>query len=717
MTMATEEQPQQIEKDVTMQPARVERIYIGGMDPDRLPISEVLERIPDTVKIQSVSHPPINPCYCHISATVDTSSSSALEILQKLLHNVKWKGCKLQVQTARPHFLERLRAEREARMQHHDDDNNGKSSVTASITNVPVNSTHRRYFRVRYAYGKPAWIVDTKPYQVSDGKVFGKMIQHVRKRKAAMMESDGKNSTPTKKPPASNKKPHRAVHWVFEKHDGTPGNGVQTSTTIEDETMDSVGSAQSSSASSSSDDESLSEDSTSPSSSGKGVKGKYVWSDDDDDNDDGASKEDNKIKDLGRDESAASESDLEESEVVEENDHQNQDNSSISGSSESSDCQQPQTMRHDDSPKRGSGTYAWSDDENDDDDDDNSSKDRSLNTTPPGRSLVPKDDSLDEFAAALDEDDVVENKTSVEFEASAEQPVASMEEDEARNLKVLADLFQEMAEATSKKKLLEKDGTENNTTKKKDGWNSSGQMMRYDPTKASSKQMEQVVEADSSNSSSANEDSENGQDKSFEKEEENEDSESEKQKCKSDTPEERQDIYRQDDLEDVFRQARESQAQQGTVVVDSETAKDNSQATAAAAAGGNFSFGFALEEAPPSKDSTTFSFGFNVADETKTEKIPIIAADDPMDVDREETNDLPPVKRRTVQASCDDLDVYVNAYFYELNDGHRMANDLDGWRNDSRVKEEWNRQRHKLTTDWKAKRKNAIARRNKFHKR
>ena len=79
----------------------------------------------------------------------------------------------------------------------------------------------------------------------------------------------------------------------------------------------------------------------------------------------------------------------------------------------------------------------------------------------------------------------------------------------------------------------------------------------------------------------------------------------------------------------------------------------------------------------------------------------------------EEPSTDPPRKRRKMQSSYDDLDRYVNAYLNELNDGQQIAANLNAFRNDPHVQEDWESQRRRLTADWKSKRKHAITRRKK----
>ena len=96
-----------------------ERIYLGGLDPPNLTAQHVLARLKDMpIDIQKVEdHPEKN--FCHVTALCkdEEGSKTALELISARYHNVKWKGCRLQVQAARPHFLERLEEERRQRRE------------------------------------------------------------------------------------------------------------------------------------------------------------------------------------------------------------------------------------------------------------------------------------------------------------------------------------------------------------------------------------------------------------------------------------------------------------------------------------------------------------------------------------------------------------------------------------------------------------------------
>ena len=617
----------------------MERIYIGGLDPERLRVEEVLGRVPDSVQIESISRPAVNPCYCHLSASTtidpphndDAHQQSALSILQQLLHNVKWKGCKLQVQPARPHFLERLRAERQARNRP------AHSTFTPQTDNLqdnqPTQVTNRRFFRIRPAYGKPAVPVDSQPYQVSTPKVFAKMVQHVRKRKLVHVLDEQQQH--------QKRKPYRAVHWRF---DGEQLLGNASEEGAMEQTV--------------------------PSTTG-------TSDDDDDDDDDDSVSSDEDLKTTKETRPTRQEKSSQESDVS---------------------IEQPRPSK--------TGTYVWSDDESSSSRSSGSSSEQDSDDSPPNKSatpqafIKPQDNSFDEFATGWndtdDSDDGGIYNPDVSGQTGAEEPMIDMQQDESRNLKILAGLFPEVAEAT---------GTTNapDERPKQEGWNDSGQMMRYDPTKASSKQLEQTVNNKDEATSSESEGSETSLDKDHGSVDGSENDNGHGTARKINDVEGH--VYRQDDLEHVFREAREAQASRPVPVVD-----DAVDVKVGNGIGG-FSFGFSLEQSSPPafSQASTFSFNFDEPKQQTGESMPVIHTEEAL----QEPSTDPPRKRRKMQSSYDDLDRYVNAYLNELNDGQQIAANLNAFRNDPHVQEDWESQRRRLTADWKSKRKHAITRRKK----
>lgn len=156
----------------------MERIYVGGVDPPRLTVEELLSRITSDVKgkveVQEMS---ISSIYCHFNATSLQPGVSALETIRKLYNNVKWKGCKIKVEAAKPHYLERLTKERVERLVSLEEELPGRDPVP-----IP------RHLKIRRGYGEESWKVDTKPCEVSDWSTFRKMRTRLIEKQAQAKE-------------------------------------------------------------------------------------------------------------------------------------------------------------------------------------------------------------------------------------------------------------------------------------------------------------------------------------------------------------------------------------------------------------------------------------------------------------------------------------------------------------------------------------------------
>ena len=183
--------------------APVERIYVGGLNPQRLSIGDVadrLRRIVDLVSIETCDERKKDDCFagrgpsffyvnaryaekensedCRSSATA--KAATALQVLSKAYNNVKWKGCTIRVEAARPHFLDRLKLERNKRERERDQGEalahleNG--DITAAATTTTTTATRNitsnevvcppRNLRIRRRFGEEAFRVDTKPIDI-----------------------------------------------------------------------------------------------------------------------------------------------------------------------------------------------------------------------------------------------------------------------------------------------------------------------------------------------------------------------------------------------------------------------------------------------------------------------------------------------------------------------------------------------------------------------
>jgi hypothetical protein len=165
-------------------------------------------------------------------------------------------------------------------------------------------------------------------------------------------------------------------------------------------------------------------------------------------------------------------------------------------------------------------------------------------------------------------------------------------------------------------------------------------------------------------------------------------------------------VYEQGKLEQVFREARETD--RTPIVVQTETEPGLSQER-------GFAFSFALANLPKAEVTPDpdpgFSFGFSVPNPSMAERG---AGEKPTGsphrllVEESALQRENSVKRRHrgLTFPPEVIDEYVSR-FYHMDDGARILQDPEGYRNDERVKEEWNKERKALTLDWKRKHKYA----------
>jgi hypothetical protein len=572
----------------------VERVYIGGLDPSRLTAQEIMDRLQTDVQELQVELREISVSkgtYCHFGAVSLQNDRTALEILRKLYNNVKWKGCKIKVEEAKPHFLERLAKQHQERLS--------QPTQQAKAGIIP------RHLKIRKGYGEESWKVDTKPCKVKDWSAFSKMRQKLLLKKQQQQEKEQEllkkqrqhqSELTTIKGAYWN----RAVHLRFDE-DKALANLKSPSSSCTSE----------SSCSSSSEEEQP-----------RATNG-YIWSDDSDDD-----------------------------------------------SSSASEKAKPRETRQ---------AYEWSDD------DDESSKDD-----------IAQGPVHDEFADGIhDEDDNDVASAPGSETANGEDPGdgEEMQLDVQANLKLLGELFPDLA---GRKAVPLKEKEEVKTVPS--GWGSTGQMLRFDPTKQSAGQYLVEKPKDSSGSSDESEklpmkeDSGRERDSDSDSEDHSKSEEEEEQE-----PEKVDSIYEQGELEQVFLGARE----QGTAApaINSPTNE-------------GFSFGFQLQEEPKSQDDkSAFSFSFSVPEAAgrKDSAAQVVENAEPDKAPDEPKRKRP---RRGICFSEEDMDHYEEL-FYSLNDGKRMREDPEGFRSDRRVQESWEKQRRILTEDWKRKRKYAQAQKKK----
>ena len=164
-----------------------QRIYVGGLDPHRgLTVPKVVQRIKAITELDILSMDDGgNQCnertFLFLTARLKNSNSNsnstvttAFDLLKKQYRNVKWMGCRMRVELAKSHFLERLKLERQEREQRHilmqkqqqpkmnlTEIGSGIEQEEQATQNIP------RHLRIRRCHGEEAYQVDTKPHETS----------------------------------------------------------------------------------------------------------------------------------------------------------------------------------------------------------------------------------------------------------------------------------------------------------------------------------------------------------------------------------------------------------------------------------------------------------------------------------------------------------------------------------------------------------------------
>jgi hypothetical protein len=356
-----------------------------------------------------------------------------------------------------------------------------------------------------------------------------------------------------------------------------------------------------------------------------------------------------------------------------------------------------------------------------------------------------------EFESAIDFDESDQEPIEVipsDDDASEPTDHATLQKDVETNLDVLSQLFPDLKDVTPKH-------ISKAQASQQIGWSASS-MQRYDPTKESSQQFELEVpkgkvttvdvddeseEDRDENSDESDGDDEDDEDASVCEDKNKRMDESVSDKARNDdqavseSPTEplikkfvEGNVYRESQLEEVFRNARDSGQGGGFQV----SALFGEQADE-------------LKEKEKHKNdaTSTFSFNFDVAvtqadiemklndgSSVVNEVSPVATSrstkgDDlwlePGDIraDQATTDTIRPKRRRPGLMLPDSVVEHYYNTFFELNDGLAIQQDPDGFRNDETVKADWTKERHALTQDWKRKRKYALSRsqkNNKFRK-
>jgi len=733
---------------VTTSPKIEERIYIGGLNPPRLSGRDILRRLKslDQIEIESASivdkgndeddgNDDDNRPYVHITAISKHDSDSALSIIHKQYHNVKWKGCKLVVEVAKPHFLERLEQERRQR--------GSKAMATATKTatdtaeNLVPNTSEApsripRRLRVRKKHGDPAVHVDTKPWTVETWSRFDKARTKLKKQEEKRHTNVVVNNKHSNDESFSSSAPlmHRAVHIRFMTEDNN--SAYHTDKFILSGIKNNIGgmmisNSGSLSVSSSSDSESESSDegivNKDRESSKKLTYERYEWSDDDSDR-----QNLKEINDGNAQEKNALTADI----------FLNQELNKVSN-----DIVKQQ---------HNNEIYQWR-------------KDKELSHTD-DQQLTPAEFSgADEFVAGFEDTsstfrynenthELGDQENSDCFnQGKNDNKESDLVSDVATNLNILSSIFPDMANARpmnpdseDSSNLDNENITSSSYAKKSNSNLVHGIMPRYDPSAKSSrkyvledeysKQNEEVISTKYLSSEEKSDDDVMDEDEL---------GKIDNKKTRSETIKKSppvSSIYEQDKLENVFRDARDAWGVEDALITMPSTTTTNTNPDKSSGKNA-FNFGFKLNdnvsgnlnnqkmiESDPVKE--TFSFSFNVTnqDQGDVKRITVIndtqndckymqagalspstkdskVGDD--DSAGKNTVDDVATRHKGLTLPDQDLQKYVNNFF-GCNNGIRIMQNPQEFMNDDKERAAWNSERQTLTLDWKRKRKYAITR-------
>jgi len=716
----------------------MERIYIGGLDPPRLTAEEVASRLDGIVGVEIRSKDLVgnDKNFFYINAVSKDGEMSALDVIAKQYNNVTWKRCKLVVQAARPHFLERLAQERLEREQEQE-----KQDVKETQS-IP------RHLRIRQKFGEEAHQVDTKPCHTTEWADFSRVVSKLRTRREQHSETmrhikhEHKDEVLMAKKKAFR---NRAVHLRWSEN----MNGNTSEPSLVDIMSDASANENSLQDTSSTSDQSESESDVSSESKSleNGKHSKYVWSDDE--SEESSNEEyvaDGSDKRGDRGDFDKGQGGVSSDEIV----------SSESENEDEEDEVLPRITQDAAPVEKSSAQYEWSSDDTDEEADD---APRTTTFPEPETSKV----TAAEFSAAIDfsdnsSDDDSENEDS-EFNerigVSAESQ-QSLDDDVKANLGILSSLFPEMAETkpVSVNALSNIGGGHGGAHSEtmQPGWETGpstsgsttsmsaglGLMQRFDPTKESAKKyiIEKVKPAEGSGAAGETETLNGSQEDSSSKSESAESSSDESESATKAAELEGGDakaaVYEQSKLEGIFRQARSSSS--------SETFKMSSmfdgkiQESGQPEKGKAFAFGFdvsteAAGATRPTESGGAFTFGFDLGTqdlqdsgregESESSAVAKISENGGTDRAAAETNDggseqtsgeiSTGIQRRGLFFPEDTLDGYTSEFF-RMNEGDRILQDPQGFLRDEGVKQQWKKERHALTLDWKRKRKYAQSR-------
>ena len=732
-------------------PKQIERIHIGGLNPARLTGSEVAKRLESMEGLEIASIDALNDAkpFFYVNASSQKEGTSALDLIVKQYHNVRWKGCKILVQSAKPHFLERLVDERNQRAQ--------RDKELTELIDTYHNKTNKSHFsqvvrkklprhmRIRQMYGTEAYHVDTKPCQVENWSGFTNALLKMRSRRTKNADEEENMHKVFM---------NRAVHMRF-AHDKLP---EQTNEVNESDS-----------------DESSERDQHVVTGKALVNESSYIWSDSDEEEitkkpvsrahtidtsvfalalkenepetyvpvhqepaeETIPSLQSNHIDTstfgltMQERETPATIDDNQSAQVdirsQGEHDPEDGQQEKVSDSKDDTDEEkseqdvlaiQSNIHEHSTQPRKG---FQWSSELEDDD----------LKEERPLQRIRNEVSAVEEFSAAIDFGGSNDDRShSDDYDSgpepflAARTPTLNLDEDVKSNLGVLSQLFPDM-KVTLK---FVDNSTGNASTDTFPLFESLG-MQRYDPTKESSQifevnsdelklddtfQEREPQEVDdeapdendgtSSDSSTRDDDESDGKCDGNSNKESNVDSEKSLLAVGVD-------VYEEKKLEHIFRVAREEGGNFQMSSLFQSKVIESKEKKASAVGGGTFSFGFDLArtmEDLPKQESLPFSCGLRT--ETTTNELKVDSKIEPttgLSIDPENR-----IQRRGFHFPAETLNTYVDKFF-QMNEGLYIAENPNGFRQDEEIKQRWKEERYTLTLDWKRKKKYAQS---KIHK-
>jgi len=493
-----------------------QRVYIGGLNPARLTVADITKRLNNIPEIQVLNIDDgssnqtqhsrtflfVDVCLnvnhlCSLKSNSSSASSSssplsAYDILSSHYHNVKWKGCRLSVEMARPHFLQRLAQEQEQRLQTQNQTQEPINTNSNKTTKIP------RQLRIRRKHGEEAIKVDTKPLQLNDFSHLSYYLQKVRKKELQTHKTNKSHSTKQESSPPKTSK--RSLHLVF-SHDANIAleNNQITSSTVSTSDSYSEPDDQSFSSESHSSLESLNETTDETQQKSKTSQASaYVWSDSDSDSE---SESDADVKAETKPTQLETNHQVQRVDDNDTNDEYSQDDHS---SNEADEMQQTEFVWSDDDNESHESSSASNhneeEEENSDDDDDEQSIQSSQNSNEILKKELFDDENSDtatneEIINESDSDMGQPNTTQYKTKKSKDSKEEfDLMTDVSSNLNILSQLFVNVS--TKPTQIKSNTTPVGNMVTPSIHQGISLKMQRFDPTNMESLQKYQMVRND-----------------------------------------------------------------------------------------------------------------------------------------------------------------------------------------------------------------------------